>query len=185
MLDPEGSKMTIEGTSSLHNWQMEVNDMNCLTKFAIDGRKITSIQSLEFSCLPTSIVSDSKLMDKKTYEALKVESYSKIDFKMIKGEIISRTGDEFNGMVTGNLFIAGQTREIKVPFRGNFLDNGQLMVEGKVDLKMSEFKIEPPTAMFGTLKTGDEISIIYSFMLDSPGAPNHLSELKSGSSKEN
>ena len=171
--------MIIEGTSSLHDWQMKVTDMNCSTKFTIDDRKINSIQFIEFSCIPTSIVSDNKLMDKKTYEALKADLYSKIDFKMIKGEITSGTGDGFNGTITGNLFIAGQTREIKFPFRVNLLGGGQILVEGKVDLKMSEFKIDPPTAMFGTLKTGDEISIIYSFKLDNPVTPNRLSELKS------
>ena len=167
VLNPEKSKMTIQGTSSLHDWEMEVRDMNCLTKIMTAGRKLSSVQYIEFSCSPTSIMSDYKLMDKKTYEALKANDYSKIDFKMKNGEIVSSTEDEFNGSVTGNLFIAGQTREIKFPFNGNLLENGHIVIEGKVSLKMSEFKIDPPTAMLGTLKTGDEISILYSIDLSS------------------
>ncbi len=180
ILKPEESKMIIEGTSSLHDWQMKVTDMNCSTKFTTDGRKINNIQSIDFSCIPTSIVSDNKLMDKKTYEALKAELYYEIDFKMIKGEITSGTADGFTGTVTGNLFIAGQSREIKFPFRVKIHGSGQLLVEGKIDLKMSEFKIEPPTAMFGTLKTGDEISIVYSFEFDSPDNLKQVSEIKPG-----
>jgi polyisoprenoid-binding protein YceI len=88
------------------------------------------------------------------------------------------TENEFNGTATGFLSLAGQTKEIKVPFHGNLLENGKMIVEGKVDLKMSEFKIEPPTAMLGTLKTGDEISIVYSLELEKAMINKQISEVK-------
>lgn len=181
ILNQDGSKMTILGTSSLHDWQMEVRNFKCSTNFITQDKKISGIQFAEFSCIPTSIVSDYKLMDKKTYEALKAEEFSSINFKMKKEDIISKTANEFNGILTGNLFIAGQTREIKVPFRGRLLKDGQLKVEGEINLKLSDFKIDPPTAMLGTLKTGDEISIVYSFEFENPGNLKQLSETKAGS----
>jgi hypothetical protein len=33
---------------------------------------------------------------------------------------------------------------------------------GHIDLKMSDFKIEAPTALFGAITTSDEIKILYS-----------------------
>jgi polyisoprenoid-binding protein YceI len=176
-INPVNSKMIIQGTSSLHDWQMEVRDMDCSTKINTDGKKINGIQFIEFSCVPTSIVSDYKLMDKKTYEALKADVYSKIDFKMKKEKLISGSGHDFNGMVTGNLSIAGETKEIEVPFQGHLLDNGHVQVQGTVNLKLSDFNIDPPTAMFGTLKTGDNISIVYSIELDSQDSERQLSEI--------
>jgi hypothetical protein len=176
-INPVNSKMTIQGTSSLHDWQMEVRDMNLSTKLTTDGRKINSIQFIEFSCVPTSIVSDYKLMDKKTYEALRTDVYPKIAFRMNKEKLLTVSGNDFNGIVIGNLFIAGETREIEVPFQGHLLDNGQVMVQGTVNLKLSDFSIDPPTAMFGTLKTGDNISIVYSIELDSQGGAKQLSEI--------
>jgi hypothetical protein len=180
VLNPENSKMTILGTSSLHDWEMVVMDINCSAKLTTDGKNISGIQDTRFSAISTSIVSDYKLMDKKTYDALKAEEFSSINFKMIDGEILSVTGDKFNGMVTGYLSIAGQTKEVKVPFSGSLLENGQLKLKGKVDLKMSEFKIDPPTALMGTLKTGDNVSIVYSFELEK-SINNQISEVKTGS----
>src|SRR4030042_3303319 len=159
ILNPENSKMTIMGTSSLHDWQMDVKEIDCSTTLITDGKSIRGIHDTQFSCSVTSIVSEYKLMDKKTYEALKAEEFSNIFFKMISGKIISMTGNEFSGTATGYLSVAGQTKEINVPFSGNILNNGQVKMDGKVDLKMSEFKVDPPTALMGTLKTGDEISI--------------------------
>jgi YceI-like domain len=184
-LNPAKSKMTIVGTSSLHDWQMEVRDFKCSTNFIIMDKKISEIQFAEFSCIPTSIVSDYKLMDKKAYEALKAEEFRTINFKMKTGEILSKSGNEFNGMMTGNLFIAGQIKEINVPFEVNLLENGKMEVKGKVNLKMSEFKIDPPTAIMGTLKTNDEISIVYSFEFENPDNSKQLSEIKAGSSTGN
>jgi polyisoprenoid-binding protein YceI len=120
-------------------------------------------------------------MDKKTYEALKAEQFSSINFRMKTGEILSESGNEFSGTITGNLFIAGQTKEINIPFHGNVLEDGSVNVKGKVNLKMSQFNIDPPTAMLGTLKTGDDISIVYSFEFENPADSPQLSERKSGS----
>jgi len=182
ILNPESSKVTILGTSSLHDWEMEVRDIDFSTTVLIDGKVISGIQDTYFSCTTTSIVSDYKLMDKKTYEALKAEEFSSIEFKMINGKISLITGNEFSGTATGYLSIAGKTKEVNVPFSGNLLKDGQLDLEGKVNLKMSEFDIDPPKAMAGTLKTGDEVSIVYSLKLEKNNTGKQISETKAGSS---
>jgi hypothetical protein len=38
---------------------------------------------------------------------------------------------------------------------------GQLAFEGSQTIKMTDYGITPPTALFGTLKTGDEITITF------------------------
>jgi len=182
ILNPANSKMTILGTSSLHDWEMEVTDIDFSTTLLIDGKVISGIQDTYFSCTTTSIVSDYKLMDKKTYDALKAEEFSSIEFRIINGKISLITGNEFSGTVTGYLSIAGQTKEVNVPFRGNLLNNGQLDLEGKVNLKMSEFGIDPPKAMAGTLKTGDEVSIVYALKLEKNNIGKQISETEAGRS---
>jgi hypothetical protein len=189
ILNPENSKMTILGTSTLHDWQMEVKDIDCSMALITEGENIRGIQDTWFSCITSSIVSDYNIMDKKTHEALKAEKFSNIIFRMINGKVffhfLSMTENEFKGTATGFLSLAGQTKEIKVPFHGNLLENGQVKVEGKVDLKMSEFKVDPPTAMLGTLKTGDEISIIYSLELQKTMINKQISEVKAVSGTGN
>jgi hypothetical protein len=182
ILNQGNSKMTILGTSSLHDWEMEVRDIDFSITLITDGKVISGIQDTYFSCTTTSIVSDYKLMDKKTYNALKAEEFSSIEFRMINGNISIITGNEFSGTAAGYLSIAGQTREVNVPFRGNLLNNGQLDLKGKVNLKMSEFDIDPPTAIAGTLKTGDEVSIVYTLKLEKNNIGKQISETKAGRS---
>lgn len=182
ILNPESSKMTILGTSSLHDWEMEVRDIDFSTTLLTDGKVISGIQDTYFSCITASIVSDYKLMDKKTYEALKAEEFSNIEFRLINVKISYITGNEFSGTATGYLSIAGQMKEVNVPFRGNLLNDAQLDLEGKVNLKMSEFDIDPPKAMAGTLKTGDEVSIVYTLKLEKNNTGKQILETKAGRS---
>jgi hypothetical protein len=162
---PENSSMIIRGTSSLHDWQMEVKEMAGSAALLMNERHVDSILDTRFSCRTKSIVSDYRLMDKKTYEALKAEEYSAIHFRIANDKKIYRSGGSFSGEVTGYLSIAGVTKEIDVPFNGRILENGEVEVEGTVPLKMSEFNIDPPTALMGALKTDDEIRISYSLIL--------------------
>ena len=160
------STMTIRGTSSIHDWDMKVTDLECSATLLFQEKGINSIRDTWFSCRTKSIISDYNLMNNKTYEALKADEFSSIIFKMTDKGDISLPGDEFTGDITGYLSIAGKVKKIDIPFRGKLMVNGQVELEGQVLLKMSEFNIEPPTALMGTLKTGDEVWIIYSLKLE-------------------
>jgi hypothetical protein len=178
---PENSTMTIQGTSSLHDWHMEVTDLECSATLLMNEEHINSIRDTWFSCKTKSIISDYKLMDNKTYDALKADEFSKITFRMADTRDISLPGNKFTGNITGTLSIAGEVKEIDVPFRGQILAGDQLELEGKVPLKMSEFNIEPPTALMGTLKTGDEVWISYSLKLKKDIGKNPLVSTDTGS----
>jgi polyisoprenoid-binding protein YceI len=59
---------------------------------------------------------------------------------------------------TGTVEIAGVRRPITFDLNLTFAENA-FRLQGSQSLKMSEFEIEPPTAMFGQIVTGDEIVV--------------------------
>jgi hypothetical protein len=67
--------------------------------------------------------------------------------------------------VTGNLTAAGFTKEINVPLEVQKLESGQLKVIGSYPLDMVEYEIEPPSAMFGQLKTGKDVTIDFELLM--------------------
>jgi hypothetical protein len=56
--------------------------------------------------------------------------------------------------------LAGVTKRISVPFTG-VQAGDKVSINGSKELKMSEFNIKPPTAMLGTLKTGDQVTVAF------------------------
>ncbi|MCB0855839.1 MAG: YceI family protein, partial [Bacteroidetes bacterium] len=62
----------------------------------------------------------------------------------------------------GQLTIAGVTKTITLNADCKVSDNGQITCTGSKKIKMSDYGIDPPTAMFGTIKTGDDLTIVFS-----------------------
>jgi polyisoprenoid-binding protein YceI len=61
--------------------------------------------------------------------------------------------------VNGNLTIAGVTRFVEMKAKVNMVGKGKLIFEGSQPIAMSDYGISAPTAIFGTLKTGNNITI--------------------------
>lgn len=157
------SKLTVQGTSSVHDWEMAAEGISCDLQATYNDGKLITIDEVRFVCLAEKILSDNSIMDNKTHDALQADDHPKITFEMKSIESLNQTGSNFSGVIVGNLTIAGYTKRVQVKFNGTAHNNLSLQVKGVVSLKMSDFKIDPPTAMLGALKTGDEVSLHYDF----------------------
>lgn len=164
-LSRKSSMISVTGTSSLHDWEMTLDNFVSDVQFVMDGSTLKSIGKTVFICKPTDIKSDNSLMDKKAYAALKAESFREIKFSMTTVSELVSGNDKFSGNLSGNLTLAGNTRKVSIPFSGTTSDAGgarKIEIKSKVDLAMTDFGISPPTAMMGALKTGDKVTVIFS-----------------------
>jgi polyisoprenoid-binding protein YceI len=154
-LQPANSKLLVEGTSTVHDWQVESNDFSAETVIKMNGDNIAQVSHVEFTSPAESLKSGKKLMDSKIQEALKTKNHPDIKFSLKGEKIIS--GDK--ATIPGILTIAGKTKEINVTVDFDAQNPQKFNVSGQVPLKMSEFNVDPPTAMMGTIKTGDEVLV--------------------------
>lgn len=65
----------------------------------------------------------------------------------------------------GMLEIAGKKRQVEIPIAGIVKSNNMLEVKGDYRIDMTQYGVDPPTAMFGTLKTGKDVLVSFSFEL--------------------
>ena len=151
-------EITLEGTSSLHDWECDVNDVTVKSEFTSDEDRLVGIDLLEVLIRSQSIKSDKKAMDKKMHEALKADRFPSISFKMI--ELLEFDENKLV-VLSGDLTIAGVTKEIRLSAQAKFTKNGLVTFSGKNTILMTDYGIVPPVALFGTLKTGDEIKLNY------------------------
>lgn len=154
------SKTVISGTSSLHEWEMDVTQFRSGFRMNSNGSDVSSIENVTFSCKATDIKSDNSIMNRKTYEALKADEFPEIRFTGTSVTNLQSEGSGFSGTLTGKLTLAGQTRDISVPFSGTLNDKA-VNITASAGLTFSEFGLAPPTAMLGTLKTGDKVKVTF------------------------
>ena len=152
------SGVKIEGTSSIHAWESTSNQVNgelVLTETK-NGKQI---HSLIFRVPVKSIKSGKGLMDSKTYDAFDNNKNPLITFQLTDVSQFKMTGKDVDAMLTGTLNMAGFTNKINIKSSGVILSDGSMQFKGSVPLKMSDFKMKPPTAMMGALKTGDAVTV--------------------------
>jgi polyisoprenoid-binding protein YceI len=157
----ESSSLQITGTSSIHDWEMKASDFNSEALLQIGHDKTVLINQVEFSCPVAGISSGNRIMDNKTYKALKEEKYPLINFLINPQNNVKLSED--NNIVTGLLTVGGITKEVNLPCNVTFKSSDRFKISGEVPLKMSDFDIEPPTAMLGALKTGDKVVVKFDF----------------------
>merc|ERR1712000_68435 len=116
---------------------------------------------LSFSVKAESLKSGKSGMDKNTYKALNTGKYKTIDFNLTSVSKIEKISENsFKAIVKGDLTISGSKKSISLTLNLK-LDGSKLLVEGEKALKMTDFGIEPPKALLGTIKTGDAIKIVF------------------------
>ena len=168
----EETTMTVSGTSTLHDWTSEVNTVN---GFVEVGEKLLKkgkvkngdvISSVSIVVPVKAIISPrGATMDKKTYAALKSEEHPEIKFSLNDSKITSVSGETFQVSVAGDLTIAGETKDVEFPVEGKIIPEDKLSFSGEYKLNMVEYNMEPPSAMFGQIETGEEVTIKFELIV--------------------
>ncbi|WP_262897720.1 YceI family protein [Algoriphagus pacificus] len=85
---------------------------------------------------------------------MKEKKYPSVKFVM--SEFISVTGNSVK--VKGKLIVAGTEKSILL--EAAYAVNGDsVQFRGAHEIAFTDFKIDPPTAVFGTIKTGDILTL--------------------------
>ena len=160
------SKVAIEGTSTLHDWDMASEKANCDIAFSFDGVSITGLSSLVFTVDAGSLKSHHSGMDKNAYKALNSDKYPEISFASSYANIRPSGTNSYMISAKGKLIIAGVSKDIWI-VGVTTVNPADMSVQtiGSAKIKMSEFNVEPPSFMFGAMKTGDEITVKFNVTL--------------------
>lgn len=156
-INPKTSTMTIYGTTNVHDFKTKVEQIK--GELVVDNSK--KVQTLNVEIPVHSIKSGEKGMDNKTYEAFNDKKYPTITFQLVEVSSLLIKGDEITAMVTGNLTMAGTTKKISFKTTGKNIKPGAYEFKGSIALKMTDYKMKPPTAMLGVMKVGDAITLKY------------------------
>ena len=160
------SSIIVSGTSSLHDWDVKAENFN--GEIIFEDLNSGVIKDISISVIAESLKSGKKGMDKNTYKALKTNSHQSITYNLVDVITIEKIDDaSYKVKCEGDLTIAGTTNTAIIDFL-LIKENNKCSVTGSCSVKMTSFGVEPPKALLGTIKTGDEVTIKFntSFVQD-------------------
>lgn len=159
-------KATVNGTSSLHDWQSDITKVAWKGDTRHEPNHAIEIRDVEVTIPVASIKSkEGKIMDNKTWEAFQSDKHPNIHFTADKANVDIVSTTRFNLQATGQLTMAGTTRAISLEGKGVVLPNGDISISISHKLKMTDYKMKPPTAVLGTIKVGDEVTVMFEIIL--------------------
>jgi polyisoprenoid-binding protein YceI len=152
---------TIDGTSNLHGWHQKIEKISGKGEVKQGADKSLSLQALNIVIQVNSIKgSEGSGMDSKAYKALKADKFPEITFALTEPVAnIPYGASTYSVAAKGHLTIAGVTRSITMPVKIALSEDKKIIVDGVQQVKMTDYGIDPPTALLGMLKTGDVITI--------------------------
>lgn len=156
-LELKESSLIINGTSTLHDWHSTAEKSSA---FLVLNNSDTLIEKLNLVVEVASIKNSkgSSTMDKITRKALKESDFPKITYEFLNAEVIENGDYELKIKMFGDLTIAGKTNKVSIVTAIN-KTGSEVALRGSHELKMTDFNVDPPKALFGTVQTGDEITI--------------------------
>ena len=170
------SKVLVDGTSTLHDWTIKSPSIGGHITFKFDvpsdapaqlirERIVANPQAdVDVTIEVKTLKSGDKAMDRKMYEALKRDRHPTISYKLTKLELAKDTKPEqthFQVATTGQLTIAGTTKEIQIPMVLEVLDSQRLRISGQTPMRMTTYGVKPPEALAGMIKSGDKIKVAF------------------------
>ena len=154
------SDITIAGTSTMHDWTMTTQEgiYNATFEVNADGTPI-QLNMVTLTVPAESLKSGKGAMDKNAYNSLKTDKHKQIIFQLSSARVNAKTI-----ICSGNLTVAGTTKpiEIEVAYEDR---KGILYCKGAKKIKMTDYHVEPPSFMFDSIKTGNEITVSFEVSL--------------------
>lgn len=149
------SEMMVSGTSTLHDWNMKSSQAEGKAVMVTENGSLKKVNNIQLRLPAESLKSGTNGLDKNAYGALKTKSHPDIRYEASNLEV---KGDEI--LAKGKLTIAGKSVDTEFPVKVK-KENGAFVFNGDYSCKLSDFGITPPTAMLGTIKTGDAINLSF------------------------
>lgn len=149
------SKVVIDGDSSLHKWSCTASVAQ--TSAELDTSLPQLVRALTVQIPVAGIECGNGTMNGKLRDALGADKHPIIEYRFSSAERIDGEGVRLRA--TGTLTVAGKSQPLIVPVDAALDTDGSAIAMGSVSFAMSQFGIEPPTAMLGVLTTADRVTI--------------------------
>lgn len=161
----DSPNMHLYGEANIKSWDAAINEVNgTLTLQDIENITAETLspeafQNLTLTIPVEEIEAESGGLTSNIHKYLKGDDYPNITFDLNNVTDITEQEDgSFLISGSGVISAAGAENTVEMQVTANLVNDG-IQFTGEQELLMTDFGIDPPTAVFGTIRSRDEIRI--------------------------
>ena len=159
----KNTSIKVSGKSNMHDWDLSSTTMESNGDFKFDAKNVlSSVTSFTFNVAAKSLKSGKSLLDNRTYKAMKAEQFPKIFYKLTSAVIKQTEKNKYSVKSNGDLTIAGHSENITMDLVIVVNSNNTLSCTGSEKIKLTDYKIQPPSFMLGAMKVYNDLNIEFS-----------------------
>lgn len=165
------SQLVIAGTSNVNEFTCDCSCERDFTRSTLEFSQHPESNRIDFAnarlkLTTTNLDCGHKIMNKDLYETLRAKDFPHISITLLQAEIPAQNQQRFVSLdrwmdidAFTRITIAGQNKRVHIPVKGRRLEGDRFHFTGEISLNMTDFGLEPPSAMLGLIKVNDKITI--------------------------
>jgi hypothetical protein len=168
----EDSRLWLEGDSNLRGWSCRAEEM--IPELTLHRSRSTveptRVEAATLRVPVARIECGHGRMNRDLRAALHASEHPEIALRVssvtqsLLGTVPQR--GRLDVIAHGRLTVAGVTQPMELDVRGVDTGDGALRVSGEIDILMTDFGVEPPTALLGLIKAKDRVTIRFDLTAD-------------------
>lgn len=184
-----GSRLTLQGSSNVKDWRCSGTTLDGRMEVAAPLAQINNIidriedgdvarldpraasfpqPRFDLEVPVTSLRCGNRQMERDMYRALRSEANPVIEFRfdgLVGGVEHDIDAKNYRATVAGELSLAGTSRKVRVPVVAERVTRDRFRLRARLALRMTDFGVTPPTALFGMVKARDDLVVTFDLYL--------------------
>ena len=165
------SKLWIEGGSNLHDWTCRASSIDAAIDVDEAFLKLSAatpslLKKVQVKVPVRNLKCGHGGMDNNLYKALKADDTPDISYITGTFDVVpGATNDSFTVKTVGALKSAGAEKTVSMDVMATRLADGSIRADGELPLLMTDFGVKPSTAMLGTVRTSNKVTVKFSLLV--------------------
>lgn len=192
----QASQLLLEGSSNVAPWRCKgtsfdgrmdiaapLSRINHLIDRIEDGNIVPLMASPSSARFPqpsfrlrvpvTALRCGNAKMERDLHRSLRGDEFPAIEFRftrLLGGVNHDIDAGTYSANIAGVLSLAGVARNITLDVEARRIAPDRFRLRARLPLKMTDFRITPPTALFGAIKARDDLTVRFDLVLQTGGA---------------
>lgn len=189
LVSSAGSQLTLQGSSNVKDWRCSGTTLDGRMEVAVPLAQINNIidriedgdvarldpraasfpqPTFDLAVPVASLRCGNRQMERDMYRALRSDTNPTIEFRfsgLVGGVEHDIDAKHYRATISGELSLAGTRRKVRVPVIAERVSRDRFRLRARLPLRMTDFGVTPPTALFGMVKAKDNLVVTFDLYL--------------------